>query len=293
MSWDVLHRLIFWPLVAFLVFLKLPNFWLSPPRTSAGPHPGPRPRQILEPNSTRQPPSHYSPSSPQDVFKVRHLFLRFLPPELVNTILDDAEYWPRILAARDTSMTLTAASSPEHNAARSYLVTPPFPSIRELGGPGARLRVKRVEFYILSGDQGWSSTPQYHGTYDGSYTWFEAAIMRPGEPPALRGWRRWALTMGLIKFRRPWIEVKNSAEDGGRWRIQTNRCAHKKLLPHTIVWAVDSTEPDLKERNGSGDGAGFIDMLAPGDCISIIARAMFPGWVNRVRSAEIVVYYAV
>ncbi|KAJ7444609.1 hypothetical protein B0H11DRAFT_439853 [Mycena galericulata] len=276
MSWDV--GFILWPLVAFFVFLKLPDFWFS-----------------RQPNNTWQPPPHYSPSSPQDVFKVRHFFLRFLPPELVNPILDDAEYWPWILAARDTSMTLPAASSPEHNVARCYLVTPPFPSIRKLGGPGARLRVRRVEFYILSGDQGWSSTPQYHGTYDGSYTWFEAAIVRPGEPPALRGWRRWALMMGLTRFRqrRPWIEVKNVAEDSGRWRIQTNRCADKNPLLHTIVWAVDSAEPDLKERNGSGDGAGFIDMLAPGDCISIIARAMFPGWVNRVRSAEIVVYYAV
>ncbi|KAJ7722891.1 hypothetical protein DFH07DRAFT_759734 [Mycena maculata] len=240
--------------------------------------------------------SEYYPAQPNDVFEVRHVLVKFLPAELVNTILDDAQYWPRIRASRDILVTVNAARSTNNDAALCYLVTPQFPSRETLGGPGARLRVKCVKFRILSNDQGWSSAPQFHGTYNGSYTWFEAAILRPGPRPELQGWRRWALAMGSTRFlpSRPLIEVKNPHEEGGRWLIQRNRCASKEPLLHTVVWVPGRAEakPEEEER-GRGHGSGFTDLLDPEDRIGIVARAMYPGWINCIRSVEVVVYYAV
>lgn len=91
------------------------------------------------------------------------------------------------------------------------------------------------------------------------------------------------------------MEVTDPAADGrSRWLVQTNRCATGEPLRHSIVWQPDGSETaNNTEENGSGDGAGFIELLGPGDRIGIVARAMFPGWVNCVRSVEIAVYYAV
>ncbi|KAJ7489109.1 hypothetical protein FB451DRAFT_1552991 [Mycena latifolia] len=244
-------------------------------------------------------PWQYSPSSPSDVFEVRRHLVNFLPPELVNTIIDEAGYWPRIVCSKDRRTVVVQASAhTNHNAAVRCLLTPPFPAAEELGGPGARLRVKLVKFEILSNDQGWGGEPEHRGTYNGSYTWFEAAILRPGkapeQEPELPGWR---LRVGWRRLPSipPLVEVKNPLESDGRWRIQTNRCASRQAMNHTIIWqeggSGDSEEGEREK--GSGDGAGFIEILAPGDRIGVVARAMFPGWSNYVRNVELVVYYAV
>jgi hypothetical protein len=102
--------------------------------------------------------SNYYPSAPDDVFRVRSFLTNFLPPELVNTILDDAQYWPRIRSRRDRFLLVDASSS-----ALRCLITPPFPPYEALGGPAARLRVKLVTFDIYSNDQGWGGNPQDHG----------------------------------------------------------------------------------------------------------------------------------
>jgi hypothetical protein len=106
--------------------------------------------------------SPYYPSCPSDVFKVRRILLEFLPPELVHSILDEAEYWPRIACAAppDRVGAVYASDYPDNNAALRCLVTPAFPTSQELGG---RLRVRRVNFVVTSRDQGWSGEPEHHG----------------------------------------------------------------------------------------------------------------------------------
>ncbi|KAJ7097523.1 hypothetical protein C8R44DRAFT_811546 [Mycena epipterygia] len=271
-----------WPfvVVAFLLVLpRLPFFALT---------------GLKDPNDSRSRDGYY-PSSPSDVFKVRRILLKRLPPEVVNKIIDDAKYWPRIGTARHDLAAVAASSWPNNNASLCYLITPAFPPSENLGGSGARLRVKLARFDILSNDQGWSNETEHHGTYDGSFTWFEATILRPGTAPDPQGWRRWALALGYRGFRpsRPLIAVKNPQGAESRWHVQTNRCASHEPTSHTIVWQAGGPAEGEREANGSGDGSGFIDLLAPEDRIAIIARARYPGWVNSVRSVEVVVYYAV
>ncbi|KAJ6598163.1 acyl-CoA N-acyltransferase [Mycena vulgaris] len=219
---------------------------------------------------TKYPRSAYYPSSPSDVFQVRRILVDFLPPELVNIIIDDAKYWPRLACARGPAW-VSASSTPDNNAALRCLVTPAF----DVGGPGTHLRVKSVRFEIASRDQGWGGEPENHGTYNGSYTWFEAAILRPGKAPEPLGWRRWAVALGCRRFRpsRPLIQVQNPSEPDGCWRVQTNRCASRQTIHHTVLWE-DIPKADESESNGSGDGAGFLETLAPGDRIGVVARAM-------------------
>ncbi|KAJ7312989.1 hypothetical protein DFH08DRAFT_658545, partial [Mycena albidolilacea] len=234
-----------------------------------------------------------------DVFQVRRFLLHFLPPELVNTILDDAEYWPRIRSTRDRILIADASPNNNHNASLRCLLAPAFPTSAALGGPSARLRVELVQFDLVSNDQGWGGNPQDEGTYNGSYTWFEAAILRPRTAPKPHGWRRWAAMLGSHRFSptRPLFEVTDAA-GRSRWLIQTNRCATRETMHHTIIWQTCGpdgglVEPRSGEELGNGDGAGFVELLAPEDRIGIVARAKFPGWVNCVHSASVVVYYAV
>jgi hypothetical protein len=144
---------VFWALVTvfvwviFLIMALGKNLSLS--RTST--------HQTMEDISNDADPNYY-PSSPDDVFRVRCFLANFLPPELVNTILDDAQYWPRIRSRRDRFLLVNASSS-----ALRCLITPSFPTSEALGGPAARLRVKLVTFDIDSNDQGWGGNPQDHG----------------------------------------------------------------------------------------------------------------------------------
>lgn len=115
------------------------------------------------------------------------------------------------------------------------------------------------------------------GTYNGSYTWFEAAILRPALES--QGWRRQVLAWVYHRFgvARPLFEVTNPAEPDGRsrWRLQTNRCATDDPVHRRIIWSAAGSETAIElEKNGSGDGAGFIELLSPGDRIGVVAKAM-------------------
>ncbi|KAJ7607170.1 hypothetical protein FB45DRAFT_431964 [Roridomyces roridus] len=241
----------------------------------------------------------YSHASPDDVIQVRRILLKHFPPELANLILDEAEYWPRIVATRRERVIVDTAHSENSDASLHYLIMPPIP-------PTGGLRVKRVEFFLMSHDQGWSNTPEFHGTYEGSFTWFEAAILRPryeeDNPPEPRLTPGWANGFGLFSAPPPpppcltdFIQIENPNADTGCWHIQTNRCAHGESLIHYVVWGVGGVAQRPRTCNGpgSGDGKGFIDMLESGDRIAVIARAKFPRWVNFVDTGYVAVFYAV
>ncbi|KAJ6474768.1 hypothetical protein C8R45DRAFT_1010564 [Mycena sanguinolenta] len=214
-----------------------------------------------------------SPTSPaartvEDAISTRNILLTRFPLELVHIILDHAEYWGQVKVERQEEITVCASAVFRANASLEYLATPPLVN---RGPEDVWLKVARVEFTIVSHDQGWCDEPGLKGTYEG-YTWFAAAIMRPDPADS------------------PVAHKPNPAGPNGckSWEIQRNFCASGEWRRHVVVW--DEVGEMLK-GTGAGSGDGFIPSLAPGDRIAVIARALCPGRVNWVQSAEVSLYY--
>jgi len=166
------------------------------------------------------------------------------------------------------------------------------------------VKTMRVEFVIVSHDQGWCSDDALQGTYNG-FTWFEAAILRPSEgaiptsSPDRDANRAldWGGNPNGLSASDTALEYDSSLEvtspDGGsRWEVQRNLCASEEFLEHTVAWDADGASFSGVEA-GAGSGAGFVACLTPGDRIAVIARAEYFGWSNFVQRVEVSVYYGI
>ena len=91
-------------------------------------------------------------TTPLDVITVRFHLLRFFPVELVQYILDGAEYWPRISSTFQPHkpMRLSATQKNAFIAIKCCILTPPIPDVEDV-----KVRARRVAFKIRSHDQGW------------------------------------------------------------------------------------------------------------------------------------------
>ncbi|KAF7351624.1 hypothetical protein MSAN_01595000 [Mycena sanguinolenta] len=219
-----------------------------------------------------------SPTAPaartvEDAISTRNILLTRFPLELVHIILDHAEYWGQVNAERTDEIAVCASAVFRANASVEYLATAP---ILNRGPEDARLKVARVAFTIVSHDQGWCDEPGLKGTYEG-YTWFAAAITRPdaADSPVAHE-----------------VPMPNPARPKGskNWEIQRNFCASGEWRRHVVVWN-EVGETVKGTGAGAGTGEGFISSLAPGDRIAVVARALCPGRVNWVQSAEVSLYY--
>lgn len=123
-------------------------------------------------------------------------------------------------------------------------------------GVGVR-PVRRLTFTITSKDQGWSSYPADHGTFRNSWTWFEAVVIRSA--------------------------TENNMVPPPR-RIATNIHAGKELRTHVVTWKADSDDSDERE---------WVTGLRKGDIVVVEAYAMYPGWKNHVKNAQIELYTAI
>ncbi|PMD53601.1 HET-domain-containing protein [Hyaloscypha bicolor E] len=119
----------------------------------------------------------------------------------------------------------------------------------ELQVPGGLEEIHRIEFITRSHDQGFCGEPEFVGTYEGSYTWFEASVSTPA---------------GLDRIPRN--------------LIQCNVTANSEFKTHTITW--DLCTADESQRQ-------WIGRIQSGDIIRIIPRAQWKCWVNYVESARI------
>ncbi|PYH89067.1 hypothetical protein BO71DRAFT_403365 [Aspergillus ellipticus CBS 707.79] len=115
---------------------------------------------------------------------------------------------------------------------------------------GERFPVREIRIDVWSHDQGWSSYPEDRGTYRGSWTWFDLGFQRP---PG-----RGDITTGLE-------------------RLVTNVHASSWTRHHRVVYRRDEGQPWMRD-------------LQADDQISIIPRALYPGWVNCTEGASIEIY---
>lgn len=103
--------------------------------------------------------------SERDVLDVKEALLRFLPLELIDTILDNAEYWPTLSfhSQNIPARSVAAASFPHHNASYCYYISPRLPETCRLDA--SLFKVRKVAFRIASHDQGWGGEPGLTGAY--------------------------------------------------------------------------------------------------------------------------------
>ncbi|KAL8962117.1 MAG: hypothetical protein Q9193_001437 [Seirophora villosa] len=172
-----------------------------------------------------------------------------LPPEIILQILAHPTRW---LLGRSQSSTHILVSEQQ----KPIITLPPF-SAEDLHW------LRRVVFRFRSRDQGYSWDSPNHGTYNASWTWFEAVVPEQREdgvgaadvPPDSDGVRK-------------------------RWELQRNRHAGTQFEDYEIVFEQgDTSMMELKE------------VMRVGDRLELRACAAFPAWENRVEEAHVELWY--
>lgn len=180
------------------------------------------------------------PGSIQDCFRTALLLRRLpLPPDIIPDILDYAGVYADVTAVENERPCMVS----QRNSGMVHTVTPIPPHIH-------RSSVRSVIFTTRSHDQGWSWEKKCHGTYEGSWTWFEAGIlMKTAEP-----------TLGDCK------------------QIITNVHASKNEKTHRVEWFADDEDPYIQL---------IFRKLRQGESIGLNVCACFPGWQNLARYSSI------
>ncbi|KAI4108949.1 MAG: hypothetical protein LQ339_002068 [Xanthoria mediterranea] len=123
--------------------------------------------------------------------------------------------------------------------------------------------LRRVVFRFRSRDQGYSWDSQNHGTYGGSWTWFEA-IIRTGRQDGPDG---------------PASHTGGEDKVKKRFELQRNRHAGTLMESYEIVF--DDGDPRMLELK---------TLLTEGDVLELRACARFPAWMNNVEKAKVEVW---
>ncbi|KAF8876553.1 hypothetical protein BD779DRAFT_1560070 [Infundibulicybe gibba] len=249
-----------------------------------------------KPTSSKPAPGPDDPTKVKPVNSkvLRGMLAAHLPLELVDEILGDVMYGPKICVSGDKPFRLSANDISNTNASKCCLIAPPLPGPSRLGEEGSSTKTRMIRFRISSHDQGWASELGEPGTtYQGAYSWFEAIILRPIFP---RDGSREQLGSFLIERVERELALP-SVDDlqqfgftyggGMTWMLQRNAKAKSTLTNHEIIW----TKGGAFGNPGSGGGAGFVAALQKGDRVAVIARAMFPDWENHVESVQVDIYH--
>ncbi|KAF6837411.1 hypothetical protein CPLU01_03035 [Colletotrichum plurivorum] len=245
-----------------------------------------------------------------------------LPPKSVN---GSAVAEPlRSLTLAEPSDTST---EPARDAPREYFagsMTQP---------PALTHPVRKIVFKTRSKDQGWGGQREHHGTYHGSWTWFEAGLEKFDSERKCDGSCKGTVpdqqsapetssaetspdrqeakycTCGLQSVYPPVV-----VSSDGRMayhhhvaalenlKIQANKTAHKHWLEHEVVWSwTDDTHPESPEADrlvdigrGRGTGTGrFVRSLKLGDVVTVWGKARFGGWTNNIEFVKVEIYWAI
>jgi len=295
-----------------LAYYTMRLFWKQrQPSRPSQPNQAPHMPVHRRPSPASNPQSSYYPRTPKDITKVIEVLCNYLPAELALEVIKAAEYWVCEEASRDERLVIA-----EPSAGTAYLRSwpilwasggatsnsPPYPgtslTFDDLAedapessplSPKHRSRsdespgpVKQITFTISARDQGWSSFPQWHGTYEGSHTWFEARVIQPSasqQPIAEE-----AGGGNGVPRRRMTFTCDLSREEMELWRprlVQVNLHASRQEKTHIVTWRWDAE--DEEERKWVRD-------LKQGECVELTIWARYPGWANHVQSAKIDVF---
>ncbi|KAK3897791.1 hypothetical protein C8A05DRAFT_47704 [Staphylotrichum tortipilum] len=293
-----------------------------------------------------------------DVLVVKAMLTRALalPVEIVDAIADLAEYWPhstvhasfqRTVASHRSENVFLLRAPPlglrgwdrvSHESGNTPITRTPLApeplfegyapdEIKDLIAspiPMLAQPCRRIVFTIRSHDQGWGGAPPDQGTYNGSWTWFEAGLERwcklgPAQPSTtaaeLQSQQPQHPSFHFDSLRTVLPEVKwnpdrsayalvHELQPRPDLNVQCNQTAEGNTREHRVVWSYnDDINPDrdteaaarlAQEGRGTATGNGkFVRDLKLGDVVTLWAKARFPGWSNHVESVKIDVYYVV
>ncbi|KAL3475355.1 hypothetical protein BJX99DRAFT_229755 [Aspergillus californicus] len=276
------------------------------------PFPRRRPQGPDNQNSDGQEVEEEFYPSYEDVLKVRFLLLEKikldgLPLEVVDMIVDAAEYWPSNEVALDDKRTI------RKDVDRAVLCTSPLcyaeNTLDTLSPKLLPHRTihpcRKIIFSITSHDQGGHaiqvSDPVHPKMYEGSFTWFDTEVIHNAHQKPQMDRIREEMNPSNMSPRHfgpndPLLLPRENA-------LQRNRARIQQAKRHTIVWHyLDNTPPDSPEEEelvrdhgrGRGTLAGKqVREMELGDSIIIWARARFPGWVNYVDELSVRIFWAV
>lgn len=298
--------------------------------------------------------------TPTDIIQLRVALARKtrLPVDIIDEIFDHAEYWAsssvevdylleqgeclrvrgrigpeNVFMLRSIPLGLTGLPDATRCSPSFTKQPPPIAPLEEehdvgffsdvAGYPTPRLSrpARKVVFTIRSKDQGFSSTGTQPGSFDGSWTWFEAGLERfdasqncdprcdydsRGESPDTKAPELPVCSLRPIE---PTIEPSGSTiryverlASSDLLTIQRNRVAWKQVEDYSITWRWDDiADPDWVEAStldqvGRGKLSGngeFVRNLKMGDMVTVWGMARFPQWVNHVEHVGVEVYWAV
>ena len=188
-----------------------------------------------------------------------------LPAELILQILEHPTRWVCTYA--------TAFPDPEAPESRAIRVPAGFDNRQaniqvvlstEPLAPAEIGRLRSVVFTFTSKDQGWSSYPDHHGTYENTWSWFEAGLR-----PQTRGGH------GTTARGEGGDERGEEVGRYERFHLQRNRHAGREQESYRIELGLDS--PLLRR-------------MEAGDVIDLLACAQCAGWENQVFEASIEIW---
>ncbi|KAL8678148.1 MAG: hypothetical protein Q9186_005480 [Xanthomendoza sp. 1 TL-2023] len=201
---------------------------------------------------------------------------RALPTELILHILSHPTRW----------LLLHSLSSPTVRVAdeeRPIITLPPF-SASQIP------LLRRLVFRFQSRDQGFSWDRQNHGTYEGSWTWFEAVVKKghhhhhndedhdhdddddDDDGPASLAQEVALTTVGSVS-------ENEDEEIVLRWELQRNRHAASQLEGYEVIFEEGDRRFEELKRG-----------VSVGDVLELRACARFGAWVNYVEEASVQVW---
>ncbi|KAJ5732035.1 hypothetical protein N7493_003516 [Penicillium malachiteum] len=248
-----------------------------------------------------------------DVLKVRYLLQWKLqegfPPELIDEIIDEAEYWPSTENRMEGKMPKWISQDHDQVLLKTVPLCYDRKSLEQSSSPkplphrGIR-PVRKIIFKITSHDQGGRGTITDEDRYRGTWTWFDTEVIHKAHT---RNMYADGKEQELLENERGDKPRNFGPGDEGLlprdYKLQVNARHCRTVQNHTIVWHCrDCIGPEsheayyIERKEGRGrltlDGR-YVRELEIGDSIALWAKARFPGWVNNVYKASVRVFWAV
>lgn len=250
-----------------------------------------------------------SPANEGEAYATTSLLTERVPPELVNEILDHAEYFPhKIIAKKEET-----ESVPNRDERTKVYLTAKIPDFKAFdegtagkggaqGAGGRPGRVRRLVFRTSSRDQGWSSYSEHHGTYIGAWSWLDVELWRDVPEGGLKDDE--GVTEGEGEHAKK--VVKDGKYKVGTWLLQRNKHAVRQSTDHEIIWDWKEDELDdlAEEKWEEGETGGwfkggkirngkFVRELKGGDEIRVTINCLYPGWRCTIEKCEIECFWAI